>query len=212
MKLDLLNVRSEFKKQELRKKDLNKDPMVQFFKWFDDVIKFKLIEPNAMILATADDDIIDIRTVLLKYCDNKGFVFFTNYASNKSLQIEKRSQASLLFSWLALERQVKILGKVEKISTIESSKYFSQRAKKSQIGALASKQSSVIPSRDFLLDKFASLEKKFINKEVTSPDFWGGYRVIVDSIEFWQGGYNRLHDRFIYQRTDKGWSINRLSP
>ena len=212
MKLDLSNIRRNFQQQGLHRKDLSKDPITQFYKWFDDVIKFKLLEPNAMILATANDDIIDIRTVLLKYFDNKGFVFFTNYTSNKSLQIKKRAQASLLFSWLDLERQVKIIGKVEKINNEESSKYFSQRPKKSQIAALASKQSTIIAAKDILLERFDYLEKKFTDNEVNFPDFWGGYRVIPDVIEFWQGGSNRLHDRFVYKKIDKGWSIDRLSP
>lgn len=212
MKLDLANLRGEFKKSGLRRKSLDKNPIVQFSKWFDDVIKFEILQPNTMILATANSNEIGIRTVLLKYFDNDGFVFFTNYQSNKSLQIQQRPQASLLFSWLDLERQVKIFGKVEKISLADSNKYFSIRPKKSQIGALASKQSLVIPSREFLLDKFSSIEKEYFEKEIPPPDFWGGYRVIPDNIEFWQGAENRLHDRFIYQKTDKGWSINRLAP
>lgn len=212
MKLDLSNIRRDFKQQGLSRKDLSKDPIAQFYKWFEDVIKFNLLEPNAMILATANDDIIDIRTVLLKYFDEKGFVFFTNYNSNKSSQIQKRAQASLLFSWLDLERQVKVIGKVEKISSEESSKYFSQRPKKSQIAALASKQSKIITSKDILLKKFADLEKKFADNEVNYPDFWGGYRVIPDVVEFWQGGSNRLHDRFVYKKNAKGWIIDRLSP
>ena len=165
-----------------------------------------------MSLATADEKEIGIRTVLLKHFDDKGFVFFTNYGSKKSQQIKVKPQAALLFPWLNLERQVKIIGNVEKISTLESIKYFASRPKDSQLGAWASQQSVTISSRSLLISQFESMKNKFSKGEVPLPDFWGGYRVIPDSIEFWQGRESRLHDRFIYQRSVNGWSISRLSP
>jgi pyridoxamine 5'-phosphate oxidase len=165
-----------------------------------------------MSLATADQNDIGIRTVLLKHFDEKGFVFFTNYGSKKSQQIEVKPQAALLFPWLALDRQVKVIGSVEKVTTLESFKYFSSRAKDSQLGAWASQQSSTISSRSLLVSQFESMKNKFSKGKVPLPDFWGGYRVIPESIEFWQGRESRLHDRFIYQRSEDGWNINRLSP
>jgi pyridoxamine 5'-phosphate oxidase len=165
-----------------------------------------------MSLATTDESEIGIRTVLLKYFDDNGFVFYTNYESNKSRQIEIRPEAALLFPWLALERQIKIVGSVEKVSNLESIKYFASRHKDSQIGAWASKQSTTISSRAILQTQFESIKRKFSSGEVPLPDFWGGYRVIPRSIEFWQGRESRLHDRFVYQRSEDGWTISRLSP
>ena len=164
-----------------------------------------------MSLATSDD-YIGIRTVLLKFFDDKGFVFFTNYESKKSKQLQNNPQAALLFPWLALERQVKIIGSVEKITKLESLKYFSSRPKDSQIGAWSSQQSSRISSRAILVDQFAAMKKKFANGEIPLPEFWGGYRVVPQSIEFWQGRESRLHDRLIYERNDDEWDITRLSP
>ena len=208
---DLSNLRKEYLKSGIDKDELDIDPIKQFSIWFDQVMQAGLIEPSAMSLATADSE-IGIRTVLLKFFDEKGFVFFTNYDSKKSQQIEKRQQGALLFPWLALERQVRIIGNIEKISKNESLKYFQSRPRDSQIGAWASKQSSKIDSRDVLVDQFASMKKKFENKDIPLPDFWGGYRLVPNSIEFWQGRENRLHDRIIYEREDDGWNTSRLSP
>ena len=208
---DLSSLRKEYLQSGIVRKDLKSSPIEQFSLWLSQAMDADIIEPSAMSLATSDDS-IGIRTVLLKYFDEKGFVFFTNYESKKSKQIQSNPQAAILFPWLALERQVKIIGKVEKISNIESLKYFSSRPKDSQIGAWASEQSSRISSRSILIEQFALMKKKFSHGEIPLPAFWGGYRVIPISIEFWQGRENRLHDRFIYERQENEWTISRLSP
>ena len=208
---DLSSLRKEYLQSGIVREDLKSNPVEQFSLWFSQAIDAEIIEPTAMSLATSDDS-IGIRTVLLKYFDENGFVFFTNYESKKSKQIQKNPQAAVLFPWLALERQVKIIGKVEKISNLESFKYFSSRPKDSQIGAWASEQSSRISSRSVLIDQFASMKKKFSKGEIPLPEFWGGYRIVPQSIEFWQGRANRLHDRFIYERQVNEWTISRLSP
>jgi len=208
---NLSNLRNEYLKSGLIREDLNDNPIDQFQLWFLQAMEANIVEPSAMSLATSDDS-IGIRTVLLKYFDEKGFVFFTNYESKKSKQIQQNPQAAILFPWLALERQVKIVGKVEKITKLESLKYFSSRPKNSQLGSWASQQSSRISSRSVLAEQFTSMKKKFSSGEIPLPDFWGGYRVVPRSIEFWQGRENRLHDRFIYELSDDKWTIGRLSP
>ena len=212
MAVDLTKLRIELRKRGLSRSNLNNDPVKQFSLWFTEAIDSGIVEPSAMTLATTDESEIGIRTVLLKYFDDKGFVFYTNYKSKKSRQIETRPEAALLFSWLTLERQIKIVGSVEKVSSLESIKYFASRPKDSQIGAWASKQSTTISSRDILQSQFESMKQKFSSGEVPLPDFWGGYRVIPRTIEFWQGRESRLHDRFVYQRNKDSWTISRLSP
>ncbi|MGL5019345.1 MAG: pyridoxamine 5'-phosphate oxidase, partial [Luteolibacter sp.] len=152
------------------------------------------------------------RTVLLKYYDPQGFVFFSNYGSRKARQMEENPRVSLLFPWITLERQVIIQGVVEKISTAESLKYFASRPRESQIGAWVSNQSEVITSRKFLMQKLAEIKEKFAHGEIPLPSFWGGYRVVPQTLEFWQGGPARLHDRFLYRHGDGDWNIERLSP
>lgn len=167
-----------------------------------------------MSLATSDrGGRVSVRTVLLKAFDERGLVFFSNYKSSKAKQLEENPQAGLLFAWLPLERQVSISGRVEKISVAESLAYFASRPLGSRLGAWVSAQSQVISSRQLLEAKFAEMKAKFANGEVPLPDFWGGYRVVPETMEFWQGAPSRLHDRFLYSRTGKEpWTIERLAP
>jgi len=212
MNMDLNAMRREFTSNGISRQQMNGDPFVQFELWMKQASEADLTLPNAMSLATSDADEVSIRTVLLKSFDGQGFVFFTNYNSKKSQQIQSNPNAALLFPWLDLERQVKVSGTVEKISTLDSIKYFSSRPKDSQLGAWASAQSSGISSRQALLSQFESMKNKFKQGEVPLPDFWGGYRVIPHRIEFWQGRENRLHDRFVYIKTGENWTIERLAP
>ncbi len=212
--MDLTALRAKYTTRGLDIKDLNPNPFLQFELWFKQAMEAKLIEPNAFSLATVGTDMMpSIRTVLLKIFDEKGFVFFTNYKSNKAKQIEENPKAAALFAWLDLERQVKIEGNIEKISTTESLKYFLSRPKGSQIGAWVSHQSQVISSRSLLEQKFDEIRRKFVKGEVPFPDFWGGYIIKPTKIEFWQGGQDRLHDRFVYElQNDNSWTILRLAP
>ncbi|PCJ30640.1 MAG: pyridoxamine 5'-phosphate oxidase [Gammaproteobacteria bacterium] len=212
MKLDLTHHRPEFLQAGLSRDELDDNPFKQFKLWFEQAEQADVINPSAMSLATSDGLEISLRTVLLKYFDEKGFVFFTNYASKKSKQMDENPQAALLFPWLAIERQVKVSGRVERVSTVESMRYFASRPKESQLGAWASHQSSILPSRQLLLSQFEAMKAKFKQGEIPLPDFWGGYRIIPETIEFWQGRENRLHDRFVYQRVDGVWTISRLAP
>jgi len=212
MAVDLNALRREFTSSGISREQMNDNPFAQFELWMKQASDADLTLPNAMSLATSDADEVSIRTVLLKSFDKQGFVFFTNYHSKKSQQIQKNPNAALLFPWLDLERQVKISGQVEKISTLDSVKYFSSRPKDSQLGAWASNQSGVLSSRQVLLTQFEAMKNKFKKGEIPLPDFWGGYRVVPHRIEFWQGRENRLHDRFVYLKQDKDWIIERLAP
>jgi len=192
---------------------MNNDPFEQFELWFKQAQEAEIIEANAMSIATASSEgEVTIRTVFLKYFDTNGFVFFTNYDSKKAQQIAENPNVALLFPWLKLERQVKIMGTAEKISAAESFKYFATRPRGSQIGAWSSKQSSVISSRSVLLNKFEEIKQKYKNGQIPLPSFWGGFRVIPKKIEFWQGKTNRLHDRHLYTNINNSWKIERLSP
>jgi pyridoxamine 5'-phosphate oxidase len=212
--MGLSDLRQEYMRAGLRKADLSSDPLAQFRKWFDEAVSAGLIEPNAMTLSTATaQGKVSARTVLLKAYDTKGFVFFTNYASRKARDLSENPQAALLFPWLGLERQVIITGTAEKISMAESAAYFISRPFGSRVGAWVSHQSQAISSRAILEAKLEELLKKFAHGEVPLPDFWGGYRVAPETIEFWQGRPNRLHDRFVYARKAEGaWTIERLAP
>ncbi|BAU63378.1 pyridoxamine 5'-phosphate oxidase [Stanieria sp. NIES-3757] len=213
--MDISDFREEYLREGLRREQLAQDPFQQFELWFQQACTVNLPEPNAMCLATATaSGYPSQRMVLLKYFDRQGFVFFTNYESKKAHQIESNPQVSLLFFWIALERQVQISGTAAKISTAESLKYFATRPRGSQIGAWCSQQSTVISSRQMLEMKFDEIKRKFHDREIPLPSAWGGYRVVPNSFEFWQGRPNRLHDRFLYSRlnAESSWEIQRLAP
>lgn len=198
----------------LDREDLSDNPIVQFEDWFRYACETVPMDPNAASLATVDDqNRPSSRTVLLKYFDDRGFVFFTNYESDKAVHIDANPNVALLFFWSDAARQVKIRGRAERIPTKETLKYFMSRPRGSQIGAWVSAQSSVISSRSLLEIKFQEIKQKFRKKEIPLPSFWGGYRVVPEEIEFWQGRRNRLHDRFQYTKQDDGsWAIARLAP
>ncbi len=212
--LDITQMRKEYTEKGLHRKDLDKDPLKQFELWFNQAIEAGLREPNAFSLATTGKDMLPgIRTVLLKLFDEKGFIFFSNYKSKKAKDIEENPHAAALFPWLDLDRQVTIEGNIEKISSKASLKYFLSRPKGSQIGAWVSHQSEVITSKALLKAKFNEMKNKFLKGGIPFPDFWGGYIIKPQRIEFWQAGENRLHDRFLYTlQEDKTWKIERLAP
>lgn len=212
--MDLSLMREEFMRAGLHRKDLNPDPFQQFERWFKDTEEAGYRMPNTMTLATVSPEgQPSMRLVLLKFFDSRGFVFYTNYGSKKAKDIEHNPKVALHFPWHDLDRQVRITGKAERVSTAESMKYFLTRPKGSQVGAWVSNQSSVISSRQMLMSEFEKLKRKFENKEVPLPSFWGGYRVVPDSFEFWQGQESRLHDRFLYALQEDGrWKIERLAP
>lgn len=211
--VDISNFRREYLKSGLEHGDLCDDPLEQFVNWFDQARKTDIPDPNAMILATvAEDGQPSQRTVLLKYYDEQGFVFFTNQKSRKAKEIAGNPKVNLHFVWLELERQISIAGTAAPITTAESARYFMTRPRDSQIAAWVSNQSQRISSRQLLLQSFQEMKKKFANGDVPLPSFWGGYRVRPSSIEFWQGRENRLHDRFLYSRNEDGWDVERLAP
>ena len=197
----------------LDKEDLNADPIIQFESWFEEAKKAEPI-PTAMSLATVNNNgEPTLRTVLMKLFDKKGFVFFTNYKSRKADHITDNPNVAVLFNWVALERQVSITGVAEKIKTKESIKYFMSRPRGSQLGAWVSDQSSVLSSRKILELKLEEIKRKFSDGEIPLPDFWGGYRIIPKTFEFWQGRPNRLHDRFIYSKqSNELWKVDRIAP
>lgn len=212
--MDLANLRRSYEQGELRRSDLAADPIEQFEQWFafaED--SGKIHEANAMTLATVDGDGQPLqRTVLLKGVDERGFVFYSNYRSRKAQHIADNAQVSLLFPWIELERQVIVRGTVKKVSREETAAYFATRPRISQLGAWVSDQSSEIDSRETLEKNLAALEAKFDGQDVPVPDFWGGYRIAPTTVEFWQGGKGRLHDRFEFRRENEAWSAVRLSP
>ncbi len=214
MKMSIANLRKEYTKGSLSEKDLEQNPFKQFEKWFEEAKAAGIEEPNAMALATATKDAKpSIRTVLLKGVDERGFVFYTNYESRKGKELAENPNAALCFHWQPLERQVSIMGMVEKVSREESEAYFRSRPLTSRYGAWASHQSEVIAGKAELLKRAAEMALKYPTGDVPCPPFWGGYRLLPNEIQFWQGQPSRLHDRFRYLKQPDGtWKIDRLSP
>ena len=205
--------RREYQRAQLDESTVSPDPIVEFARWMEEAVKAKVDEPEAMTLATATPDgVPSARMVLLRGFDERGFVFFTDYRSQKGLELTGNPWAALVFHWSELERQVRISGPVSPTEREESEAYFSTRPRGSRIGAWASHQSQVIPSRRQLDDRVAELESKYPGEDIPLPPHWGGFRLRPTAVEFWQGRASRLHDRLRYVRDGDGWRIERLSP
>jgi pyridoxamine 5'-phosphate oxidase len=211
--MSLSDLRREYARARLDEATVNPDPLVEFARWFAEAERAELPEPNAMTLATATaDGAPSARLVLLKAFDERGFVFFTDYRSRKAIELDANPRASLVFYWGELERQVRITGTVSRTSQAESADYFRTRPVGSRMGAWVSHQSQVINSRAVLEAGLRAMEAKYPGGDVPLPPYWGGYRVWPDTIEFWQGRENRLHDRMQYRREGEVWRVERLSP
>jgi pyridoxamine 5'-phosphate oxidase len=214
MDKSIADIRSEYSKKSLTENDIDKDPIKQFTIWWQEALASKFDEANAMTLATVDENNLPCaRTVLLKGYDDGGFIFFTNYNSRKGKQLANNPHACLVFFWKELERQITIIGAVEKTTTEESLAYFNSRPEGSKLGAWASAQSAVVAGKAWLKETFDFYRERFKHGEIPKPPHWGGYRVKPVSIEFWQGRPSRMHDRLLYSLQPNGsWKIERLSP
>ncbi|HOW76196.1 MAG TPA: pyridoxamine 5'-phosphate oxidase [Candidatus Competibacteraceae bacterium] len=216
MSSSLAALRQEYALGALNETDVDPDPLRQFQRWLDEAIKAELPEPNALTLATADRTGRPFaRVVLLKDCDANGFVFYTNYRSDKGQQLAENPHAALVFLWLELERQVRVEGIVSKVSSAESEAYFRTRPRESRLGALASRQSQIVADRQTLDDRYQQLAAQYPDDDdnIPMPNQWGGYRVKPEMLEFWQGRHGRMHDRLRYRwQKDSGWWLERLEP
>ena len=211
--MNISSLREEYSQRRLSRRDLDPDPIKQFNRWLAEAIDARIKDPNAMSLATVNAaGQPSARIVLLKGVQPGGFLFFTNYGSRKSADLEANPRAGLTFFWAELERQVVIEGAVAKAGREEADTYFHSRPVASQLGAWASRQSEVVPSRQFLEEKFDAVTAQYADQQVPLPPFWGGYWLAPSSIEFWQGGPGRIHDRLRYLREGSSWHIERLSP
>jgi pyridoxamine 5'-phosphate oxidase len=211
--MSLADLRRDYRLGGLRRSDLAPEPIAQFQKWFDEAIVAEVLEPNAMTLATVDaQGQPSTRTVLLKGLTARGFVFFTNYQSRKGRELDANPRAALTIFWRELERQVCVIGTAAKVSREESEIYFASRPVGSKLAAWVSQQGEVIPNRGFLESRLADVKTKFQDGVIPLPPYWGGYVIAPSSIEFWQGGAGRLHDRFRYTRQSGEWLIERLAP
>jgi pyridoxamine 5'-phosphate oxidase len=211
--LNVHDLRKEYTRNGLTESVADADPVEQFRKWFEEALAADLHEPNAMTLGTATPGgRPSARIVLLKGFDERGFVFYTNYEGRKARELEDNPYCALVFYWGELERQVRVEGRASRIPKEESDAYFDSRPRGSRLGAWVSEQSRTIESREALEDRLRELEERYEGAEIPRPPFWGGYRVEPDSVEFWQGRENRLHDRLIYRRSERGWKIERLQP
>lgn len=210
----LAALRQEYALDALNEADVDPDPIRQFQRWLDEAIKAELPEPNALTLATADRTGRPFaRVVLLKDCDAEGFVFYTNYRSDKGQQLAENPHAALVFLWLELERQVRVEGMVSKVSPAESEAYFHTRPRESRLGALASRQSQIVADRQTLDARYQQLAAQYPDDNIPIPNQWGGYRVKPEMLEFWQGRHGRMHDRLCYRRRRTGdWRLERLEP
>lgn len=210
---DLSNMRQDYTVGDLSEQMMQSDPLDQFKLWMEKAIELDIVEPNAMIIATSTvAGKPSARTVLLKEVNKNGFVFFTNYNSRKGRELSANPFASVVFDWHAIARQVRIEGRVEKISESDSDDYFNSRPESSKISAWVSPQSQVIKDRIELESMQVEYEKQFEGRTIHRPPFWGGFLIRPDVIEFWQGRPNRLHDRIVYYKTEDGWTIHRLAP